>query len=325
MGYYLQDNPNPTTPQFGWPRSWVSGVIGVHTTESGVVPSGPDGGAENTAAFIGRRSDYGSYHALADADSRIKLVHPSYAAWADTTNNAHAMSVSGAMNAARWRDLSPERAAAIVRNMGIAAAELVRDAMDAGLLAAPTPAVRISAAEAIAGSRPGFYGHGETNPGTRYDPGANFDWDLFLATYAAAIGGGINYQSTTLTEDDLSADMPMKSKDGKNVTLEIVLNSIDRKVDGLPKFDAQVREQFDKLRALDRDLRADLEVKGNQITALTAAVESLAGLVGAEQGLTAESVKQAVAEAIAAGLTLTVTAAQRVEPVDAPAPADPAQ
>jgi len=200
MTYYLQDNPNPNTGQYGWPRTRVSGVIGVHTTESGVIPSGPDGGAENTAAFIARRTDYGSYHTLADADSRIKLVHPSYAAWADTTNNAHAMSVSGAMDAARWRDLSPDRAAAIVRNMGIAAAELVQDAIAAGLLNAPPPAVRITAAEAIAGTRPGFYGHGETNPGTRYDPGQNFDWGLFLTTYANAIGGGIAAQGTTITE-----------------------------------------------------------------------------------------------------------------------------
>ncbi len=200
MGYYLQDNPNPNAGQFGWPRTRVSGVIGVHTTESGVIPSGPDGGAENTARFIGRRTDYGSYHALADADSRLKLVHPSYAAWADTTNNAHAMSVSGAMNAARWRDLTPERAAAIVRNMGIAAAELVQDAIAAGLLSTPTPARRITPAEAVSGSRAGFYGHGETNPGTRYDPGQNFDWDLFLTTYANAIAG-INYASTTTTKE----------------------------------------------------------------------------------------------------------------------------
>ncbi len=201
MTYYLQDNPNPNTGQFGWPRKKVSGVIGVHTTESGVDFDGDDWGAENTARFIGNRSDYGSYHAMGDADSRIKLVHPSFAAWADTTNNAHAMSVSGAMNAARWRDLTQERAAAIVRNMGIAAAELVQDAIAAGLLSTPTPARRITPAEAVSGSRAGFYGHGETNPGTRYDPGQNFDWDLFLTTYAAAIGGGIKPQGTNTPKE----------------------------------------------------------------------------------------------------------------------------
>lgn len=205
-GYYLQDNQNPEPGQFGWPRTRVSGVIGVHTAENQTDFEGADPGAEDVAGFIGRRTDYGSYHALADADSRIKLVHPRYAAWADTTNNAHAMSVSGAMQAARWRELSPDRAAALTRNMAYAAAELVQDAIAAGLLAEPTPARRITPAEAISGSRAGFYGHGETNPGTRYDPGQNFDWELFLATYASAIGGGINYQNTTTLEEiDMAA------------------------------------------------------------------------------------------------------------------------
>ncbi|MDQ5862611.1 MAG: hypothetical protein M3536_10165 [Actinomycetota bacterium] len=225
MSYYLQDNPNPNFAQFGWPRAKVSGVIGVHTTESGVIPNGPDGGAENTAGYIRRRLDAGGYHSLADADSRLKLVHPRYAAWADITNNAHAMSVSGAMNAARWRDLSPERAAAIVRNMAYAAAELVQDALAAGLLSSPTPAVRISAAEAISGSRPGFYGHGETNPGTRYDPGQNFDWDLFLSTYAAAIGGGIAFHSSTPSEeDDMFTDDDRAVLNSANIRAEVAMN-----------------------------------------------------------------------------------------------------
>jgi hypothetical protein len=202
VSYYLEDHPNTTLAQYGWPRTRVSGVVGVHTTESGVFPQGADPGAENTAGYLSRRTNHGSYHALADWDSRIKLVRPTFAAWADITNNAHALSVSGAMNAARWRDLSPERAAGIARNMGIAAAELVLDAIAHGVLDSPPPARRITAAEAISGSRPGFYGHGETNPGTRYDPGQNFDWDLFLGTYANAIGGGtISTQGTTAPKE----------------------------------------------------------------------------------------------------------------------------
>ncbi|UVF61149.1 endolysin [Arthrobacter phage Aoka] len=211
MGYFLQDNPNPNTGQFGWPRTKVSGVIGVHTAENNTDFEGADAGAEDVARFIGRRTDYGSYHAIADADSRLKLVHPSYAAWADTTNNAHAMSVSGAMQAARWRELTPARAAALTRNMAYAAAELVQDALAAGLLASPVPARRITPAEAIAGSRAGFYGHGETNPGRRYDPGQNFDWDLFLTTYAAAVNGSaaIAPQGTTTPPKAKDSEMPL--------------------------------------------------------------------------------------------------------------------
>lgn len=201
-GYYLQDHPNPTFGQFGWPRKRVSGVIGVHTAENSTDFEGPDPGAETVAGWLTRRADPGSYHAIADADSRVKLVHPRYAAWADTTNNAHAMSVSGAMQAARWRELSPARAAALTRNMAYAAAELVQDAVAAGLLASPTPARRITPKEAIEGTRAGFYGHGETNPGRRYDPGQNFDWQLFLDTYAHAIGGGLAAQGTTTTQEE---------------------------------------------------------------------------------------------------------------------------
>lgn len=189
--YYCENNPNPNFAQYGWPRTRVSGVMGVHTTESGVYFEGRDPGVENTAEYIRTRLTPGSYHIMADWDSRLKLVRPTFSAWADITNNAHALSVSGAMNAARWRDLPPERAAQIVRNMGLAAAELVLDAIAHGVLDNPIPAVRITPEQAISGSHPGFYGHGETNPGTRYDPGQNFDWDLFLSTYAAAIGGNI--------------------------------------------------------------------------------------------------------------------------------------
>lgn len=195
-GYYLQDHPNPNTAQYGWERArlnepgvHLSGVVGVHTSEAPTDFEGPDFNAENNAAFLARRADHGSYTTSADYDSIVHLVHPRYAAWADTTNNAHAMSVSGCLQAARWLEMTPERRRAVVVNMGKAAAEAVLTAVRDGYLAYPTPAVRISPAEAISGSRPGFYGHGETNPGTRYDPGAHFDWDLFLASYAAAVGG----------------------------------------------------------------------------------------------------------------------------------------
>lgn len=190
-GYYLQDNPNYTTAQYGWPRSQVSGVVGIHTAENNTDFDGADPGAEDVAGFISRRADHGSYHVLTDADSILPLIHPSWAAWADTTNNAHAMSVSGALQAARWHELSPARARQVVINMAAGAAGLVRTAVQGGLLAVPTPARRISAQEAKSGSRAGFYGHGETNPGTRYDPGAGFNWDLFLESYAQFMAGGV--------------------------------------------------------------------------------------------------------------------------------------
>lgn len=188
-GYYLHDNPNPNAGQFGWQRTRVSGVIGVHTAENNTCFNGPDPGDTDVAAFISRRSDFGSYHTLVDADSINKLIHPRWAAWADTTNNAHAMSVSAAVRANDWLKLEANRRRQVHINLGTAAALLVLDALEAGLLSVAPPARRISAAEAISGSRMGFYGHGETNPGTRYDPGKDFDWGLFLSSYETAVGG----------------------------------------------------------------------------------------------------------------------------------------
>jgi hypothetical protein len=72
-----------------------------------------------------------------------------------------------------------------------------------------------------------------------------------------------------------------------------VLNSIDAKVDGLPKFDRQVRE--------------DLELKGKQLLAMQATIDSLIGIIGKEQGLEVAQIEQAVSAAIAKGLTFNLT------------------
>lgn len=190
-GYYLHDNPNLAVPQFGWERSRVSGVIGVHTAENNTCFNGPDSGDIDVPNFIRNRTDYGSYHSMADVDSWRRLIHPRWAAWADTTNNAHAMSVSAAVRANDWLAMEESRRKAVVINLAAAAADLALVAVAQGFLSQVPPAQRISKAEAIAGSRMGFYGHGETNPGTRYDPGADFDWDLFLDSYRTTVGGGI--------------------------------------------------------------------------------------------------------------------------------------
>lgn len=299
-GYYCEDHPNPNFAQYGWPRRKVSGVIGVHTTESGVYFNGPDPGAENTAGYIGIRTNPGSYHVLADWDTRLKLVRPTFAAWADVTNNAHALSVSGAMNAARWRDLPPERAAAIVRNMGIAAAELVQDAIAHGVLDQAPPARRITAQQAIDGTAAGFYGHGETNPGTRYDPGTNFDWDLFLATYAAAIGGTLTYHS--IQEDDM-AQVPQEQWQG---LLEQVASLVDNvatkdyvndKLATLPH--AMWAYENPNLGGGDvyqvlRDSRANTE----QLAVDVARVAAQSASEGATVEQITEAVRQAIAESV---------------------------
>lgn len=77
MGYYLLDNP-PASRQF-WPsrNAPMTGGVVLHTTE-GV---GGDNSAENTAGFISRRSDPGSYHCIVDWNSTVMLMPDDYTAF----------------------------------------------------------------------------------------------------------------------------------------------------------------------------------------------------------------------------------------------------
>lgn len=79
MGYYLLDNP-PASQQF-WPsrNNGLSGGVVIHTTEG----SGGFDQAENTAAFISRRSDPGSYHCIVDSEpnAAVYLMPDDYVAF----------------------------------------------------------------------------------------------------------------------------------------------------------------------------------------------------------------------------------------------------
>jgi hypothetical protein len=185
MPTYLQKH-RPATRQFRERRAKPTGCIVVHTAENTPDTLGVDGGAEAVAAFIARRSDYGSYHILADSDSRIRLVPFSMAAYGDGTgSNEWAIHVSGATTAAAWKRLSPEYRAAIVVQMAqgaVTAARWVK--REYGIT---VPAERITRPQSEAG-RPGFISHGERDPGRRSDPGEDFPWDLFLATFRKGMG-----------------------------------------------------------------------------------------------------------------------------------------
>jgi peptidoglycan hydrolase-like protein with peptidoglycan-binding domain len=77
MGYYLLDNP-PASQQF-WPsrNNGISGGVVIHTTEG----SGGGSAAENTAGFIARRQDPGSYHCIVDVDSTVMMMPDDYTAY----------------------------------------------------------------------------------------------------------------------------------------------------------------------------------------------------------------------------------------------------
>lgn len=180
---YLEQHP-PRQTQFRPRRAKPTGLIVVHTAESAPDVQGPDDGTLNVARFIENRSDYGSYHWLADSDSKLLLIPMRMAAYGDGTgSNEFAIHISAATQAARWASLPKAWRDGCVKQMAQAAA---RSALwlkrQYGII---VPARRVTLAESNAG-KAGFISHGERDPGRRTDPGADFPWDQFLREFAAA-------------------------------------------------------------------------------------------------------------------------------------------
>lgn len=293
MSYLL--NYNPGTPQYTYPRrggAKLSGTAIIHTAECGMDLDGDDQSAEICASFIANRADYGSYHRLVDSDSIVDMLPWEYEAWQDSETNNWAVGISAAVQAGNWHIIPAARRDRIYRNMAACAADFVRHMAGKGIT---VPLVRITGAQAR-NRVPGFCAHGDSGL-HRSDPGALFDWALFFNYTAQALSGGITAQGSTSQEDELSAEFE------RDVRAQLESDAAK-----FAALDRDLRAQLDGLPALDRDLRADLAQKGQQITALTSTTEALAGLVGHEQGLDIEQIKQAVTEAIAAGLTITVEA-----------------
>jgi len=182
VSIYLIDHP-PAIRQFRCPRrATPSGVVVVHTAESTPDQVAPDIGAENVAAFIARRTTYGSYHHIVDSDSRIQLVPFDCEAFHDATgSNPHSYGVSAATQAAKWSSMSATWRIATVRNMARAAADYaVWVKTKHGVV---IPAKRVTRAQSEA-RQPGFISHAERDPARRTDPGADFPWAQFLADFA---------------------------------------------------------------------------------------------------------------------------------------------
>lgn len=185
MPEFLIDNP-PKVRQFRRPRrAKPSGVIVVHTAESILDMIGVDSGAEDVARFVANRSDFGSYHTLADSDSTVPLVPFDAEAYGDGTgSNPHAIHISFACKAAGWAGMTAERRAAMIHHGALAAAEAATWLhKNHGVT---VPAMRISRADSER-RLPGFISHAERDPARRSDPGAEFPWDDFFREYRVAM------------------------------------------------------------------------------------------------------------------------------------------
>jgi len=181
MGAYLIDHP-PRQRQFRARGTTISGVVVLHTAESAPDTTGTDLGAEGVARFIQGRSDFGSYHWLADSDGPLLLVPMrDFQAYGEGTGtNPHAIHISAATQAHRWPSLPRPWVEATVRNMAKAAhqaSDLLEEVHGVRI-----PARRVTAAQAR-NRVEGFVTHAEMDPSRRSDPGKGFPWDFFLKCY----------------------------------------------------------------------------------------------------------------------------------------------
>lgn len=181
MSIYLLDNP-PKTRQFRSPRrATPSGVVVVHTAENTPDTTPADRGAESVASFIANRSDYGSYHVMCDADSRIQMVRYTDEAFHDATgSNPHSFGLSAATQAHRWGQMPDWWVEGCIELMAAAAADYAHWIEDEHGIT--IPARRITRAESEQ-RKPGFISHAERDPARRTDPGSAFPWEKFLAAY----------------------------------------------------------------------------------------------------------------------------------------------
>jgi hypothetical protein len=197
-GFYLIDHPNRLAKQYGEVRRGgekPSGTCVVHTAENVADQIGEDLGAEAVARYCSTRSDYGAYHRLVDADSIVPMVPFGYETWHCTKTNPWSCSISAAVEAGDWKRYGDDYETRVLRNLARAGAEFVR-AMKKywGII---VPIKHITGAEARA-QKPGFTGHGETDPGRRSDPGADFDWARFLRMVRAELAADDAIEAASL-------------------------------------------------------------------------------------------------------------------------------
>lgn len=209
MSFYLLDNVQPNTQQWGYPRRGaygsLSGTCIVHTAECAADNVGPDGSAEGTAAFINNRTDYGSYHTLVDSDSIIEMVPYEYEAWQDSETNNWAVGISAAVQADHWDEIPAERRDRIYRNLAWAAADFVTYMASKGIT---VPLRRITGDQART-RVPGFCAHGDSGI-DRHDPGTQFDWAKFFAYTREQLNGSaaLAPQGTSVKPITEESEMP---------------------------------------------------------------------------------------------------------------------
>jgi hypothetical protein len=321
MSFYLLDNAQPNTQQWGYPRrgSSLSGTCIIHTAECAMDFDGADSSAENCAAFITGRSDYGSYHTLVDSDSIIEMVPYEYEAWQDSETNPWAVGISAAVQADNWDTIPAVRRDAIYRNLATAAADFVTYMKSKGIT---VPIRRITGQEARNGV-PGFCAHGDSGI-DRHDPGAQFDWALFFKYTSQALSGAVSNKEDELSAADVQAIKDHINAvmiggytwtDGKHYGGNAIGEHTQAVVDGIPQrvWATTVSRGGGKVSALQElaDCKTALLGLQGQFAGLLSAIEQLAKAPGSAVDLSAvTAAAEAGAQKALSGLAATVTITQ---------------
>lgn len=244
MTAYLIEHP-PRVRQFRPRGTTISGVVVLHTAESAPDTTGTDLGAEGVARFIQGRTDYGSYHWLADSDSLIELVPMrEMQAYGDGTgSNPHAIHISAATQAHRWADLPKDWVEGTVENMALAAhrasnllEEVHGTRIPARRITRPMSERRVE----------GFITHAERDPERRGDPGKDFPWVMFWRFYGELENPK---PDAVVTTRGARVDTALKRTSAALTALEKAQGKGKRSAE-LEKAEAELREARRALRAV---------------------------------------------------------------------------
>ncbi|WP_163540849.1 N-acetylmuramoyl-L-alanine amidase [Occultella kanbiaonis] len=292
---YLETHKGPIA-QWGKVRrhgAQPSGTTVLHTYEAPHVMT-----LNQAAMGIAYRHDRpASYHLLAGDDSArdvLPMAPWSAETWHETSTNNWGTGISMITYAGAWKGIPAKSADNLVKSAAYGSF-LFATWLKANR-GITIPARRITRAQALA-RVPGFIGHGEIDVGRRSDPGALFNWALFLDTYADLMGGAVTFTPSPEEDPDV-AFTPAHSDQMNDIRSDVA--DIRKWLASIDQSESKIQQIYDRRTKFDQ-----VPALVAQVAALTATVNTLAK----NQGLDPEQLQAAIEKALG-DITLTLTNAK---------------